>query len=636
MSNFNPIPQMDISGQISAIKARANARYQRDLLKEYQENQIEATKEIGARLKQMQNESRAKDAVSSLSTAGTIFQTVYNHYKKKKLERLKKLKELQKEEADAPIAEEADDENLQIPENVRPPPEEIESPEEYGNVELNIPSSDSSVYSDMSSITDSLSDASSHISSGSDRLDSIRQRNSLTDEDKEFFENWENEDVLPEVDEKLNDFDSQNYEEFNPYENLPTGEPTRIQQERPLFGADDDVEYLNEPNVIQKTRNMFGSIKDALSKKFNDVKSGFKDLQDRFRDPLGAGDIKEKMPYEDLNELAQRKRWGDAITKKLEEERGGGSPDEGIELQEIQRPTQQEPTFEPDEEGEMPEEWYEAERQEIFKNADPKKGTYLNEPSEDQLAQWREEADTQQAIQKSLGGEEEIPSYLQESGAPAETSAEYNVRMGNENIINNLHEDALSKLPQDERYNFEGFGEPEDIAKSEFAPKAKSVLQRVGQRASKDEPMDISEREALNPETGEALEGAEIGGELGEVEGTLAGVEGASLAVPGAGEVIAGIGALAGAGYAVYSGVKYLTQNPDFGKKLGTDVSDFGKMFTNKNYSFSDFTHDLQNPFASNTDSIPAHRVNMSAPPPPQTALSGSFVGGNPNIGNQF
>lgn len=606
MSNFNPVGQMDIASQISAIKSRANAKYQRDLLKEYQQNQIDATLAINQRLKNMQIQQSGKDAISGLTGAGQIAKTVYDYYKKKKDKRLKKLKQAQQEGEDVPTAEEF--------------PEAVEAPrgEDY---DLNLPSSDSSVYSDMGSIESGLSDASSHASSGVARLDDIRSRGSLNDEDKEFFENWGSEDPLPDVSSKIDDFNFDKayasrdtgeeggieLQDFDPYSNLPGGEAQRIGGERPLFGAEDDVEYLDRPSILGKVKNVFGNIRDAIGKKIQNVKDGFESLKDTIKDPLGAGG--PEMEYEKGIELSERKDWASAIEQRLQND------DESV----VSEPERLEP------------ELVEDSRQ-IGLSADPNKGTYTNEPSEDQLAAWREDADIKEATQRSLNPDrfDEEPF---ESGAPAETYGESQARLTHEGIAQDLNDDALGKLPQDSRYDFSGFDKLEEG--SEFGKDAQDTLKRVSARGEKEPPMDAAEEEALN--TGAAPEeGAEIAGELGETEAALAGADAEALAVPGVGEVLAGVGAAVGVGYAAYSGIKYLTENPQIGQKLGSDVSDFGKMFSDKNYTFGDFTHDFQNPFGTESPKdIPAHRVQMTTAAP-QTNLSGAFVGNNPNMNNQF
>ncbi len=611
MSNYQFIRNRSgLADELSELRSRANAKYTRDLMKEYAQQNMDTVDTLSKRMDAAARESKIETIIS---TGATLAKGGYDFWKTKRKARLKKLKEFD----DVPTAEQAEIEDFKKTKNMegtkvdmgtRVREDELyKKPglDEYENqptmVRLDEPESKQE---DLSIFDEPEEEEPIDISKAPaprDYIDNYDQEatgqelfgkpdeTELTREDKDFFGDWDNDDQEEEAFKGFLDQPSkvpELGEEFDPYKELysrtDTGEAQRIGGEQPLFGGDENIEYLSKPSLFQRIGGKLEDFKGSLQK----IKSDINDSYQSIKSSLNPED-----PFETM---AAQKAENEAVS-------------EATKNQLFSRRSIREP--EPEEFYDEPEEFIPP------PGHDYAKGTYDNPepaPPEEEMSNYEQTLiDAHKSGSMYAEGSQEYKDFQTITGQTQEAQPQIPEPPEEEGFITK----GGYKIPK--------FEQDED-ATSEFSEAAQKALRKS---------QDFEPEKYPTPEEGVGEDiGADLGIDAGVEEGLAAGGE-AALAVPGVGEVVGGIAAAVGVGTAIYGGVKYLQAHPKFFPDIGSDIGQFGKLVSG-GQSYHEFQQNLKNPFSTEEPDMPTN-IKTSQPDQTSSNLTGSFVGQG-NVGIQY
>lgn len=610
MSNFQYNRRgSGLASELSELRGRANAKYTRDLMEEYAQQNMDTVDALSKRIDASARESKIE---TILSTGATLAKGGFDYWKTKRKARLKKLKEFE----DVPTAEEAEIEDFKKEKNIegtkvdmgtRVREDELyKKPglDNYENQPTMVRLDEPKPQEDLSIFDEPEEQEPIDISKApapKDYIDNYDQEatgeelfgkpdeTELTREDKDFFGDWENDD---QEEEAFKNFLNQKPKvedlgkEFDPlkelYSRTDTGEAQRIGGERPIFGADENVEYLSKPSLIQRFGNKLEDFKGSLQKIKSDVNETYQNIKDSFT----ADD-----PFE---VMAAQKAENQAVAESTKNFL-------------FSRKSVREPSPEPEEIYDEPEPF------EPPPGHDYNKGTYDNPdpaPPEGEVSNYEQQIiDAHRSGNMYAEGSKEYEDFKTMTGQPQEAPQPIVKPEPDEQFITK----GGYKIPK---------FEPDEDALSEFSEAAQTALRKS---------QDYDPEKLPTPEEGIGEDiGADLGIDAAEEAGIAAGGE-AALAVPGVGEVVGGIAAAVGVGTAIYGGVKYLQAHPKFFPDIGSDVGQFGKLISG-NQTYHEFQQNLKNPFETEAPTMPT-KINTGAPQQTSSDLSGSFVGGG-NVGS--
>ena len=599
-----------LASELSELRSRANAKYTRDLMAEYAQQNMDTVDALSKRIDASAKENRIE---SIMSTGATLAKGGFDYWKTKRKARLKKLKEFQ----DVPTAEEAEIEDFKKEKNIegtkvdmgtrvrqdelyekpgldnyenKPTMVKLDKPEPEQKEDLDIfdePEDDPIDYSTAPAPKDYIDNYDQEATG--EELFGKPDETELTREDKDFFGDWENDD---QEEEAFKNFLNQKPkvedlgEEFDPlkelYSRTDTGEAQRLGAERPLFGADENVEYLSKPSLIQRFGNKLEDFKGSLQKIKSDINESYQKIKDALQ------------PEDPLETMAAQKAENEAVAESTKNFL-------------FSRKSIREPSPEPEQIYDEPEEFIPP------PGHDYNKGTYDNPdpaPPEGEISNYEQQImDAHRSGSMYAEGSQEYEDFKRMTGQTQETPQPVVKTEPDEEFITK----GGYKIPK---------FEPEEDAKSEFSEAAQTALRK----SQEYEPEKYPTPEA---DVGEDI-GADLGIDAAAEEGIAAGGE-AALAVPGVGEVVGAVAAAVGVGTAIYGGVKYLQSHPNFFPDIGTDVGQFGKYITG-NQTYHEFQQNLKNPFETEEPTMPT-KINTEPPQQTRSDLTGSFVGGG-NVGS--
>ena len=432
--------------------------------------------------------------------------------------------------------------------------------------------------------------------------------------EKEFDPNQPTFD--PSTDEQFHEFLSKQYvpeEEFNPYENLPTGEAPRIKMssQKSIFGDEPNTEYLDDD------RGFFKSMKDSVKDYFNTTKKQVQEGVESVKEAFKPND-----PIEELEEQRQRvineNKYISDATKRERLQNEPDYDDIGEDWQLIDK----EPKID-DEEFEDPQNL----------KGESKISEDINEPLPESFGKVQPDDPTFLSGGKGSYKVEDLQEVPEIPNSLGHTNYEQSLidmdRRGEMRPAGSQEYEDWKQIsgiqePSEpvnipETINKGGYDipkfEPEEDVKSEFTEEAKQSLKRS---STKDETEGGEDFENIEDpaETG-GIETAELAGE----EGLEVGLEegGTALDATGLGAIVGVPLQIAGAGLMAYSGASYLKSHKNFFPAIGHDVKQIGNLFTGNPVKF-------ENPF-EDTDTPAPHRVQMATQPSNRDNEAGAYVG---------